>query len=91
MLPTTPEPQNTDTNRTYAIVGVTLLFVILTRNASLRRYCTFAYIPPSCTYLQYRYGFTMYITCAHGHELSRVFVHMHIIIIMPGCGLQIDF
>ena len=42
MLSSTPDPQNTDTNEIN--VGVTLLFVIVTKNASFRSYGTFAYL-----------------------------------------------
>ena len=68
MLLTAPEPQNTDTNGIHARnVGMTLLFVILTKNASFRSYSTFVYllrvhIP--------NINMRMYITSAHGHELS---------------------
>ena len=67
---------------------MTLLFVILTKNASFRSYGTFAYLLRAhiCNINMRRY-----ITSARGHELSGcVFVHT-LIIIMPGlnaCGLQ---
>ena len=68
-------------------VGMTLLFAILTKNASFRSYCTFAYL-----HLAHIRNINMrrYITSARGHELSGR-VRAHAYNYLPGlnaCGLQ---
>ena len=48
-------------------MGMTLLLVILTKNVLLRSYSTFAYLLRA--YIR-NINMHMYITSAHGHELS---------------------
>ena len=64
---TTPEPQNTDTNGNPRNMGMTLLIAILTKNASFRGYCRFAYL-----FRAHIRNINMrrYITSARGHELN---------------------
>ena len=68
MPSTKPEPQGMDGyQQNPHNVGMVLLLVILTKNASFRSYSTFAYLLRVHIYNTNRH---MYITSAHGHELS---------------------
>ena len=82
---TTPEPKKYGYQRNPRDVGTTLLFAILTKNASFRSYGTFAYLLR--VHIR-NINMRRYITSARGHELSgRVRAHAY----MPGLnarGLQ---
>ena len=69
------------------MVGKTLVFAILTKNASFRSYGTFAYLLHAhiCNI-----NMCMYITSARGHELSG-HVRAHTYNFMPGHVMQISF
>ena len=55
-------------------MGMTLLFIILTKNASFRSYGTFAYLREHIRNINMR----RYITSARGHELGmRVRAHAY--------------
>ena len=87
MPPTTPEPQNTDTNGISGRLESTLIVAILTKNASFRSYGTFAYHLRAhiCNINMH-----MYITSARGHELNG-HVRAHVYNYMPEHALQISF
>ena len=72
---------------TFENVGMTLLFAILTKNASFRSYGTFAYLLRA--HIR-NINMRMYITSARGHELSGR-VRAHAYNYMPGHTLQISF
>ena len=57
-----PRPPKYGYQRNPRNVGMTVLFAILTKNASFRSYGTFA--GPSCPYPQYKYVYLRYITSA---------------------------
>ena len=64
---------------------MTLLFAILTKNASFRSYDTFGYLLRA--HIR-NINMRRYITSAHGHELSgRVRAHTYKII-MPGLNVR---
>ena len=63
---------------------MTLLFAILTKNASFRSYGTFAYLLRA--HIR-NINIRRYITSARGHELVGVFAHT-LIIIMPGLNVR---
>ena len=70
---------------------MTLLFAILTKNASFRSYSTFVYVLRAHIL---NINMRTYITSAHGHELSEcvradaynVILILHHIIMLPGPG-----
>ena len=69
------------------MVGKTLVFAILTKNALFRSYNTFAYLLRA--HIR-NINMHMYIASAHGHELSGR-VRAHAYNYMPGRALQISF
>ena len=66
MPPTTLKPQKTDTKGISGCLN-TLIFAILTKNASFKSYGTFAYLLRA--HIR-NINMRMYITSARGHELS---------------------